>query len=268
MADPEVAAPARAHQEEWFERKAAEEEGHDVSVGGELPLARSAAIEIRDPHPAAAPDAGDQQDGAERRHKHLLDVISAARDGFVGVQKELGRVPGQDAYSTRMTPMEMNVARMIQDLDNILASEQLAHPAHQERTEPPDVEALVEEELKKSYGLTTRFKWGLTLKRFGMRVAARVSAQVQGAPARAAEWHPNVLVLRDIVTAAVNLRFGGLDLSLANMPSRYGDSRTIHRERAREVAETVRDVLVRELDSAILNWPLPPCALTGTKEPK
>lgn len=57
----------------------------------------------------------------------LVDVVRAARDMLVAAQKLAGWLPEQGDYSTKMTPMEITLAKGIADLTSVV--NQCATPA-------------------------------------------------------------------------------------------------------------------------------------------
>jgi len=54
------------------------------------------------------------------RSDELRDVLTAVRGVLVAVQKELGWIPAQQGYSTKMTTGERDVARAIREIDSML----------------------------------------------------------------------------------------------------------------------------------------------------
>lgn len=56
----------------------------------------------------------------EEEQGHAVEYLQAARDVLVSIQKELGSVPLQSGYSTRMTNEEMRCATAVSDLDSII----------------------------------------------------------------------------------------------------------------------------------------------------
>jgi hypothetical protein len=54
------------------------------------------------------------------RDVYLLEVIASVRDVLATMQKQMGAVPGQDGYSTRMSEPEKRLADTVADLDRIL----------------------------------------------------------------------------------------------------------------------------------------------------
>lgn len=54
----------------------------------------------------------------------LLDALVAARDVLATFAKQVGWLPDQHGYSTRMTDSEMQLARAVADLDRIIAEHQ------------------------------------------------------------------------------------------------------------------------------------------------
>lgn len=77
-------------------------------------------------HGEAKPEAPAAQ--AESREAYLLEVLVGARDVIASLQKQLGFIPNQNAYSTKMTAEEINAARAVKALDEIIDGERTSQP--------------------------------------------------------------------------------------------------------------------------------------------
>jgi hypothetical protein len=70
---------------------------------------------------AAAP-VGEPGRTPQSNEAYLLEVIASARDYISSEQKAMGYLPMQQAYSTTMTDAEKRAAKVVADLDEILAA--------------------------------------------------------------------------------------------------------------------------------------------------
>lgn len=61
---------------------------------------------------------------AESRADRLRDALAAARDVLVAEQKEMGWLPQQQAWSTKMTAAELRIAEAVRSIDAILADDE------------------------------------------------------------------------------------------------------------------------------------------------
>jgi hypothetical protein len=75
---------------------------------------------------------------AKGERDEMREVLTASRDVLASFQKQAGYLPGQQAYSTRMTQGEMDLSRAVTAITNILSEEPLA-PLPRERQEQPEV---------------------------------------------------------------------------------------------------------------------------------
>lgn len=66
--------------------------------------------------------AKEKIEAAESENKRLREALVAARDVIAALQKQLGVVPGQNGYSATMTAGEIQAAKAVQDLDEIIAA--------------------------------------------------------------------------------------------------------------------------------------------------